>query len=304
MQPVIPLTGSDVAGPLGVVHLPRLWQKAILSKTGLLTERRYTDPRGFDVILTAGLGVNLRSLHRHFDEIPTYMQTERWVLENATRSDPGSIAKINEKIVPLYDNLGVWNEFHTWLTANRATTHDAIVPAISSRTNGPLGLNHLARLWVSMLLDALDLLPNGYRCCGMRIVVDEHGWRRREPVPPGPDALDIPFLDEFGVDVEPYQQFVKARLPTYQQFEDYFKANARKFGTARIAPFNALRINARPEKAAAMRAAVGLDDPSVQSSYLLNDLEDWQAIHAIAGASGTRPAPPAPDDESEGRRRR
>lgn len=303
MQPVIPLTGSDVAGPLGVVHLPRLWQKAILSKTGLLTERRYTDPRGFDVILSAGLGVNLRELHRYFDGIPTYMQTERWVRENAARTDPAAIAKINEKIGPMYENEPVWNEFHTWLLANRATTHEPIVPAISSRSTGPLGLNHLARLWVSMLLDALDLLPNGYRSCGMRIVVGADGWRRREPVPPGPDALDMPFLDEFGIDVEPAQQFVKTRLPTYRQFEDYFKANARKFGAARIAPFNALRINARPEKAATMRAAVGLDDSSVQSSYLLNDLEDWQAVHAIANATGVRPAPPAPDTE-EGRRRR
>jgi hypothetical protein len=303
MQPVIPLTGSDVAGPLGVVHLPRLWQKAILSKTGLLTERRYSDPRGLDVVVTAGLGVDLRGLHRYFDGIPSYMETERWVRENAQRTDPATIAKINEKIVPIYANLPVWNEFHTWLTTNRATTHEPIVPAISSRSNGPLGLNHLARLWVSMLLDAVDLLPNGYRSCGMRTIVDADGWRRREPVPPGPDALDVPFLDEFGIDVEPAQQFVKTRLPTYQQFEDYFKANARKFGAARIAPFNALRINARPEKAAAMRAAVGLDDASVQWSYVLNDLEDWQAIHAIAEASGTRPAPPAPEAPDSRRRR-
>jgi len=300
MQPVIPLTGSDVAGPLGVVHLPRLWQKAILSKTGLLTDRRYSDPRGFDVVLTAGLGLDLRALHAHFSSIPTYMESERWVRANAQRCDPASIAKINAKIAPMYENLPVWNDFHAWLMANRSDTHEPIVPGISSRSNGPIGLNHLARLWVSMLLDALDLLPNGYRCCGMRILVDKDGWRRREPVPPGPDTLDVPFLDEFGIDVEACAAFVKTKLPTYTQFEDYFRVNARKFGPARIAPFNALRINARPEKAAAMRAAVGLDDSTVQWSYLLNDLEDWQAIHAIAFASPTRPEPVA---DAGGRRR-
>jgi hypothetical protein len=300
MQPVIPLTGSDVAGPLGVVHLPRLWQKAILSKTGLLTDRRYSDARGFDVVLTAGLGLDLRALHSLFSTIPTYMECEAWVRANAQRTDEASIAKINAKIAPIYENLPVWNDFHAWLTANRNTTHESIVPAISARSNGSLGLNYLARLWVSMLLDALDLLPNGYRCCGMRIVVTPDGWRKHEPVPPGPDALDIPFLEEFGIDVEACTTFVKTRFPAYPQFEDWFRVNARKFGGARVAPFNALRLNARPEKAAAMRAAVGLDDPSVQWSYLLNDLEDWQAVHAIAAASPTRPAPVA---DAPGRRR-
>src|ERR1019366_2734385 len=92
-QTILPLTGSDVAGPLGVVHLPRLWQKAILSKTGLLTDRRYTDPRGFDVVLTAGLGLDLRALHAYLSSIPTYMECEKWVRANAQRLDEVAIAR-------------------------------------------------------------------------------------------------------------------------------------------------------------------------------------------------------------------
>ena len=34
----IPLTGSMAKGPLGLVHLPRMWQKALLKKTGVLPD--------------------------------------------------------------------------------------------------------------------------------------------------------------------------------------------------------------------------------------------------------------------------
>jgi len=34
MSQIVPLISSAVAGPLGVIHLPRLWQKASLAAAG------------------------------------------------------------------------------------------------------------------------------------------------------------------------------------------------------------------------------------------------------------------------------
>jgi hypothetical protein len=290
-QPVIPLTGSDVAGPLGVSHLPRLWQRAILSKTGLLTDRRYTDTRGFDVVLTAGLGVDLRALHAFLSSLPTYMDCEKWIRANAQRLDDVAIARINEKVQATHDNLPIWDEFHAWLVANKGKPHDPIVPAISSRSSGPLGLNHLARLWVKLLLDGVDLLPVGYRAGRIRVESDEHGWRKRVIATGGLGGLDVPFLDEFGLDVDQCVSYVKANLPSYLTFETYFRTNAKKFGPNRVAPFNALRIKARPEKAAQERADAGLDDPEMLWSFMLNDLMDWKDLHDLALSTGVRPAP-------------
>ena len=36
MSQIVPLISSGIAGPLGVLHLPRLWQKASLANAGKL----------------------------------------------------------------------------------------------------------------------------------------------------------------------------------------------------------------------------------------------------------------------------
>ena len=38
LQQIAPLISSEVAGPLGVIHLPRLWLKVLLSAKGLLPD--------------------------------------------------------------------------------------------------------------------------------------------------------------------------------------------------------------------------------------------------------------------------
>jgi hypothetical protein len=283
---LVPLTGSDVVGPLGVAHLPRLWLMGTLARTGLLAERRTADPRGFDVAVTVGLGINSRALHGHLSTLPSYMECEKWVRENAQTVDEAAIARVNEKILKTHDNLPIWDSFHAWLTACKNQPHDPIVPAISSRSNGPMGLNHVAKLWVKMLLDAVDMLPGGYHAGRFRIEADAHGWRKRVPAE---GLFDVAFLEEFGVDVDACSAYVKSNLPDYRTFEHWFITTARKYGPTRAAPFNALRINVRAETAAAQRAAVGLDDPEMVWSYMLSDLIDWKGLHDAALATGIRP---------------
>ena len=38
MSKIVPLISSGVAGPLGVLHLPRLWQKVLLESLGQLAD--------------------------------------------------------------------------------------------------------------------------------------------------------------------------------------------------------------------------------------------------------------------------
>ena len=39
MQRIVPLIGATVTSPLGVMHLPRMWLKSVLSASGLFMGR-------------------------------------------------------------------------------------------------------------------------------------------------------------------------------------------------------------------------------------------------------------------------
>jgi|TARA_B110000116_G_C16519000_1_gene439140 hypothetical protein len=79
---IIPLISSDLAGPLGAIHLPRLWCKLLLSAKGQLPEDYAQCGGGFDQMTLDGLKVD-RDAAIAFVEgnTPTYAQFEAWVLE-------------------------------------------------------------------------------------------------------------------------------------------------------------------------------------------------------------------------------
>jgi hypothetical protein len=54
----IPLISSGVAGPLGVIHLPRLWQKVSLEAAGKLASGYPGIGRGFDAMTCAAVGLD------------------------------------------------------------------------------------------------------------------------------------------------------------------------------------------------------------------------------------------------------
>src|SRR5438874_12222795 len=53
----VPMISSGVAGPLGVLHLPRLWLKVSLEEQGKLAPGYPGIGRGFDAMTCAALGL-------------------------------------------------------------------------------------------------------------------------------------------------------------------------------------------------------------------------------------------------------
>ena len=92
-QKVVPLVSSSVAGPLGAIHLPRLWTKLTLHHAGVLPEGYDHAGAGFDQMTIDALGLKRDDVVAFVkDKKPTYMQFEKYVLEQ----NGGSIPK--EKI--------------------------------------------------------------------------------------------------------------------------------------------------------------------------------------------------------------
>jgi hypothetical protein len=88
----VPLISSGVAGPLGVLHLPRLWQKASLEAAGKLAAGYPGIGQGYDMMVINALGLNVDEVKKFLAETkPTYPQFEAWIKRqpgvNLTRSN-------------------------------------------------------------------------------------------------------------------------------------------------------------------------------------------------------------------------
>ena len=97
---VVPTVSSGVAGPLGVLHLPRLWQKASLGAVGKLHDDYPACGQGYDQMVLDGLGIDREEFLGYIkDKKPTYPQTEAWVLEKKDGAlDAGAVSKLNDSI--------------------------------------------------------------------------------------------------------------------------------------------------------------------------------------------------------------
>jgi len=99
MNTVVPLISSGTAGPLGVLHLPRLWLKLSLECTGKLAPGYPGAGTGFDQTVIDGLGLKRDAVIAFIKTSrPTYPQFEAWVKKNGTKLDKGSIGKLNSSI--------------------------------------------------------------------------------------------------------------------------------------------------------------------------------------------------------------
>lgn len=79
MSQIVPLISSGVAGPLGVLHLPRLWQKASLANAGKLHADYPGIGCGYDQMTLDALGIKIDDFKAFITTKPTYVQTEAWV---------------------------------------------------------------------------------------------------------------------------------------------------------------------------------------------------------------------------------
>jgi hypothetical protein len=100
MSKIVPLISSGTAGPLGVLHLPRLWQKASLEAKGLIADGYPGCGQGYDQMVLDGLGLD-RDATLEFikSKVPTYPEFEKWILEQKGGSlDAEAVGKLNAAI--------------------------------------------------------------------------------------------------------------------------------------------------------------------------------------------------------------
>ena len=95
----VPLISSGIAGPLGVLHLPRLWQKVSLEEAGKLASAYPGVGKGFDAMTLAALGLEEKPVRDYIRQSkPTYPQFEAWVKKNATSLSRDAIEKHNAAV--------------------------------------------------------------------------------------------------------------------------------------------------------------------------------------------------------------
>lgn len=100
MSKIVPLISSGVAGPLGVLHLPRLWQKSSLEAAGKLHPDYPGCGKGYDQMVLDGLGINRDEFLAYIkNSKPTYVQLESWVLSKKGGSlDQAAVKQLNDAI--------------------------------------------------------------------------------------------------------------------------------------------------------------------------------------------------------------
>ena len=100
MTKIAPLISSGVAGPLGVLHLPRLWLKVSLAAAGRLADGYPDCGNGYDMMTINALGLNAAATLKFIREKhPAYPQFEAWVRQQpGVKLDQATIAKHNASV--------------------------------------------------------------------------------------------------------------------------------------------------------------------------------------------------------------
>jgi hypothetical protein len=94
----IPLVSSGTAGPLGAIHLPRMWAKLTLDAHGKLHEGYDACGSGFDQLTLTDLGLDRDKTIAYIKASkPTYVEFEEWVVKNG-KTDPDTIRKHNDAV--------------------------------------------------------------------------------------------------------------------------------------------------------------------------------------------------------------
>lgn len=91
----------NVAGPLGVLHLPRLWLKVSLEARGKLAAGYPGIGKGYDQMLIDALGLKADAVKKYVSEShPTYQQFEAWVkAQPGVKLDRNTVHRLNTAIL-------------------------------------------------------------------------------------------------------------------------------------------------------------------------------------------------------------
>jgi hypothetical protein len=100
MSTYVPLISSGAVGPLGVLHLPRFWQKASLEARGKLDSRYPGCGKGYDQMTLDALGLDRGATLAFIkDQRPSYPQLEAWIkAQPGVKLDAASIEKHNASV--------------------------------------------------------------------------------------------------------------------------------------------------------------------------------------------------------------
>ena len=96
----VPLISSGIAGPLGALHLPRLWQKVSLEAAGKLAAGYPGLGAGYDSMTCAALGLDPEAVKSFIKASkPTYPAFEAWVRQNGKKLSKADIQRHNLAIL-------------------------------------------------------------------------------------------------------------------------------------------------------------------------------------------------------------
>jgi hypothetical protein len=131
----VPMISSGVAGPLGVLHLPRLWLKVSLEARGKLAEGYPGIGKGYDMMVCQALNLNPDAVKKFIaDKKPTYPQFEAWIkTQPGVKLDKATLYKINSAIRGYIHDDGTRKGI---LSANTISDESAVNP-------GAVDLNNL-----------------------------------------------------------------------------------------------------------------------------------------------------------------
>lgn len=153
-----------------------------------------------------------------------------------------------------------WPRFSPIVPAMDTKEATEVVPLISSSVAGPLGIIHLPRLWLKMLLHAQGRLKEGYR----------HGV----------GGFDEALLTAFGIDHDAFVAFITTQQPGYLALETWVRANAKNLSPEAIRAFNERygSFDMPEPRRTEWRARFGTA-PDYSNAVAMNNLDDWDLIH-------------------------
>ena len=143
-----------------------------------------------------------------------------------------------------------------------------IAPVLSSSVKGPLGVAHLPRLWLKILLFAAGRLPEGYR----------HGV----------GGFDEFLTTTLGIDGDAFVAYIETQKPTYPALEAWVREHAATLNAETIAAVNhrVATVDMREELLTERRERLGITDLSYTNAVDVNNLDDWQAFHDMLLQAG------------------
>ena len=96
----VPMISSGVAGPLGALHLPRLWLKVSLEAAGKIAAGYPGIGAGYDSMTCSALGLDPEAVKSFIaTKKPNYPAFEAWVRQNGKKLTKADIQRHNLAIL-------------------------------------------------------------------------------------------------------------------------------------------------------------------------------------------------------------